>query len=53
MSAVHPLAYLAVLGVSSVVGLFVAGPFGAAIGVVLGLALFAATVDDIEGESDT
>ncbi|MGB9964526.1 hypothetical protein [Halobacterium sp. CBA1126] len=47
-NAVHPLSFLVVLAVSAVLGLFVAGALGAVVLTVLGLAVYAATVDDVD-----
>ncbi|MDH5018847.1 hypothetical protein [Halobacterium rubrum] len=46
--AVHPLFFLVVALVSAVIGLFVAGVLGAVVLTVLGLAVYATTVSDLD-----
>lgn len=50
---VHPLLFLVVFGVSGAIGLFLGGAFGAAIFGVVGLVVFAATLNDVNQTNDS
>lgn len=53
LEEVHPVTILCILGMSGVMGTLIAGFLGGAIAAVLGLALYAMTVNDIKTERDT